>query len=403
MTRRLRLPIVVFLLLAGVAPVVRAGAGRSRRWPATAAGRLAGSRRRSDGSPSASSRRRRRPSGWPRATFRALGQATQLTKGENGVWEITVGPIDPGSYRYNFNVDGVTTIDPRNPFISESNNNVWSLVYVPGSEFTDTRERAARRGRRGHLLLDRAEDLPPHARLHAAGLRDADSDKYPVFYLLHGAGDSDDSWISVGRAGFILDNLIAAKKAKPMIVVMPAGHTRRGPAAPGVEVTRAGPRPGAGRSISAAARRGEPLENALTVLKGHGSGITDDDQRRRALSLDGDPDQALAVLIGVIHHIDERAFTRQFALADRGVSRSCPARRHADRRRPAHPRLLHHRRVDNRRVRPIARVHSVDNVVTVCSLHALMAWWPQSRPAASGSVIRTIRIRHSLSDWLPSR
>src|SRR6185437_11552707 len=49
--------------------------------------------------------------------------------------------------------------------------------------------------------------------------------KFPVFYLLHGAGDSDDSWTSVGRAGFILDNLIAAKKAKPMVVVMPAGHT----------------------------------------------------------------------------------------------------------------------------------------------------------------------------------
>ncbi len=49
--------------------------------------------------------------------------------------------------------------------------------------------------------------------------------RYPVFYLLHGAGDSDDSWASVGRAGFILDNLIAAKKAKPMLLVMPAGHT----------------------------------------------------------------------------------------------------------------------------------------------------------------------------------
>ena len=55
--------------------------------------------------------------------------------------------------------------------------------------------------------------------------------KYPVFYLLHGAGDSDDSWTSVGRAGFILDNLIADKKAKPMVVVMPAGHTLRGQAA----------------------------------------------------------------------------------------------------------------------------------------------------------------------------
>jgi enterochelin esterase-like enzyme len=48
--------------------------------------------------------------------------------------------------------------------------------------------------------------------------------KYPVFYLLHGAGNCDDSWISVGPAGFILDNLIAAQKAKPMIIVMPAGR-----------------------------------------------------------------------------------------------------------------------------------------------------------------------------------
>lgn len=48
--------------------------------------------------------------------------------------------------------------------------------------------------------------------------------KYPVFYLLHGAMDTDDAWTSVGRAGFILDNLLADKKVKPMIVVMTAGH-----------------------------------------------------------------------------------------------------------------------------------------------------------------------------------
>jgi len=51
------------------------------------------------------------------------------------------------------------------------------------------------------------------------------SQKYPIFYLLHGAGDSDESWTSVGRAGFIIDNLIADNKAKPMVIVMPAGHT----------------------------------------------------------------------------------------------------------------------------------------------------------------------------------
>lgn len=55
---------------------------------------------------------------------------------------------------------------------------------------------------------------------------EAESDrKYPVLYLLHGAFDCDDAWSTVGRAGFILDNLIAKKLAEPMVVVMPAGHT----------------------------------------------------------------------------------------------------------------------------------------------------------------------------------
>ena len=54
---------------------------------------------------------------------------------------------------------------------------------------------------------------------------ESNTTRYPVFYLLHGAGDSDEAWTSVGRAGIILDNLIAARKAQPMIVVMPAGHT----------------------------------------------------------------------------------------------------------------------------------------------------------------------------------
>ncbi len=161
-----------------------------------------------------------------------LGQGAPLTKGENGIWEVTIGPVDPGAYRYNFNVNGVTVIDPRSPSVSESNNNVWSLVNVPGSDFMDTKNvphgavasvtyysTALGKFRRLHVYT------PPGYELG--------NGKYPIFYLLHGAGDCDDSWTSVGRAGFILDNLIAAKKARPMVVVMPAGHTRpfgRGPA-----------------------------------------------------------------------------------------------------------------------------------------------------------------------------
>jgi len=66
------------------------------------------------------------------------GPGAEMTKGTNGVWEVTLGPIRPGAFRYNFNVDGLSVIDPRNPATSESNNNVWSLVNVPGADFMDT-------------------------------------------------------------------------------------------------------------------------------------------------------------------------------------------------------------------------------------------------------------------------
>jgi N6-adenosine-specific RNA methylase IME4 len=137
-----------------------------------------------------------------------------LTKGDNGVWEATLGPVDPGAYRYNFNLDGVATIDPRNPSISESNNNVWSMFHIPGADFMDTKDvphgavaavtyysTVLKKFRRMHVYT------PPGY--------ERGQGRFPVFYLLHGAGDCDEAWTSVGRAGFILDNLIAAKKALP--------------------------------------------------------------------------------------------------------------------------------------------------------------------------------------------
>ena len=159
-----------------------------------------------------------------------LGQTAQLTKAANGVWETTVGPVNPGTYRYNFNVDGVSTIDPRSPFTSESNNNTWSLVHVPGSDFADTKN-VPHGGVAAVPYYSTALGEFRRMHIYTPPGYERGNDKFPVFYLLHGAGDSDDSWTSVGRAGFILDNLIAAGKAKPMVVVMPAGHTRRGAAA----------------------------------------------------------------------------------------------------------------------------------------------------------------------------
>ena len=151
-------------------------------------------------------------------------QPRPMKKGEKGVWELTLGPIDPGTYRYLFAVDGVLVSDPRNQAVSESNGNAWSVVHVPGSDFMDTAD--VPHGAVARVYY-RSSTLGRVRRMHVytpPGY-EAGAEKYPVLYLLHGAGDSDDSWTSVGRANFILDNLIAAKKAKPMIVVMPAGHT----------------------------------------------------------------------------------------------------------------------------------------------------------------------------------
>jgi enterochelin esterase-like enzyme len=162
----------------------------------------------------------------------------QLTKNGEGIWEATFGPVPAGAYRYVFTVDGVTVVDSRNPMTSQTNTTVYSLAVVPGSEVFDTRN--VPHGAVASVHYN-STALGGIRRMHVytpPGYEN-NRDRYPVLYLLHGAGDVDESWTSVGRAGFILDNLIAAGKAKPMIVVMPAGHVNGAGAALGGTVPSA--------------------------------------------------------------------------------------------------------------------------------------------------------------------
>src|SRR5207247_7745616 len=156
----------------------------------------------------------------------------QLTKGTDGVWQRTFGPLPAGAYRYVFTVNGVTVVDSRNPMTSQTNTTVYSLAVVPGSDVFDTKN--VPHGAVASIHYN-STALGGIRRMHVYTPPGYESgrDRYPVFYLLHGAGDVDDSWSSVGRAGFILDNLIAATKAKPMLVVMPAGHVNGAGAALG--------------------------------------------------------------------------------------------------------------------------------------------------------------------------
>jgi enterochelin esterase family protein len=162
----------------------------------------------------------------------------QLTKNAEGVWEGTFGPVPAGAYRYVFVVNGVTTVDSRNPMTSQTNTTVYSLAIVPGSDLFDTKNVPHGAVASVHYF---SSALGGVRRMHVytpPGY-ETSRDRYPVLYLLHGAGDVDDSWTSVGRAGFILDNLIAANKAKPMIVAMPAGHVNGAGAALGGQVPAA--------------------------------------------------------------------------------------------------------------------------------------------------------------------
>src|SRR5579863_1911068 len=147
-----------------------------------------------------------------------------LTKGDQGVWETTIGPIEPGIYRYTFTVDGVSTTDPRNPLTSLSLTHSSSMYEVPGADFMEYKA-GVPHGAISAVYYD-SSATGGQRRMHVYTPPGYESgiERLPVLYLLHGGGDSDDSWGTVGRAGAILDNLIAAGKAAPMMIVMPAGH-----------------------------------------------------------------------------------------------------------------------------------------------------------------------------------
>jgi enterochelin esterase family protein len=156
------------------------------------------------------------------------GPAEKLTKGENDIWSVTVGPLIPDLYTYSFTVDGVKTIDPRNPTLKPGVAGSDSMVFVRGEESAFQDNKPVAHGQIRQMWY-RSGTLDSQRRMHVytpPGY-DGSSERYPVLYLLHGAGDEDSGWSTVGRAGFILDNLLAESKAKPMIIVMPNGSMPR--------------------------------------------------------------------------------------------------------------------------------------------------------------------------------
>jgi enterochelin esterase-like enzyme len=154
-----------------------------------------------------------------------LGTNT-MQRDEQGIWSTTTEPLEPDIYSYSFLVDGLRIYDPANSFLKYSLIDTESQFHVPGPltlpwEINDVPHGVVHRHHYRSQICDDERDLlvytPP-------GYNPAGHKTYPVLYLLHGFSDAEDAWIDVGRANVILDNLIARKQAKPMVIVMPLGY-----------------------------------------------------------------------------------------------------------------------------------------------------------------------------------
>ena len=154
-----------------------------------------------------------------------------MTKGEDGVWTATLGPLPPEIWIYNFRIQGVDVADPSNPAVKPVPPGfaMSNFVEVPGDTpaFYDSRPVP-----HGEVRMVLYESKPMGVTrwiwIYTPPNYDKSSAKYPVLYLLHGNGEAQNGWVMNGRANIILDNLIADKKALPMIIVMPQGHALQG-------------------------------------------------------------------------------------------------------------------------------------------------------------------------------
>ena len=149
-----------------------------------------------------------------------------MTKDTNNVWSVTVGPVPAGVWEYSFQVDGVGMIDPGNPAIKPMRQPRTSILHLPADppalvDFQPVPHGAVHLHTYASKALGRPREMAVYTPPDYAQRPEA---RYPVLYLQHGSGDNQATWTVHGKAHWLLDNLIAQGKAKPMVVVMLDGH-----------------------------------------------------------------------------------------------------------------------------------------------------------------------------------
>jgi enterochelin esterase-like enzyme len=231
-----------------------------------------------------------------------------MTKDSDDVWSVTVGPVAPGIYDCQFDVDGLRITDPASPNVFGNRRGSRGYVEVPGPP--------------GHPRHDEWRDVPHGAvtvhwytskvtgarrRVHIytpPGYQQESSERYPVLYLLHGAGDNDSHWTLLGRANVIADNLLADGRAVPMLIVMPDGHV----------ADRSREREGGDRSRWREPFEKDLLESVLPLVEANYRTLSDP-RHRGIVGLSMGGGQSIGVGLG---HFDQFAWVGAFSAAVSG-------------------------------------------------------------------------------------
>jgi enterochelin esterase-like enzyme len=226
-----------------------------------------------------------------------------MVRGDGGAWTVTTPPAVPGFHYYWFLVDGVTANDPGSEtYFGYGRQSSGVEVPEKGVDFYDAKdvphgEVRARwyhsdvtgQFRRAYVYTPPNYDAQPQTR-------------YPVLYLQHGAGEDERGWHTQGRMNFILDNLIAAGKTKPMIVVMERGYATK-PGSPAAPAGRGGPFAGT------AAFEDVVLKDLIPMIDSTYRTVADREHRAMAgLSMGGI--QTLQIALG---HLDKFAYVGSFS------------------------------------------------------------------------------------------
>lgn len=186
-------------------------------------------------------------------------EALPMAQGADGVWALTLERVPAGVWEYSLVVDGLAVLDPVNQAMKPAREMTRSILHVPAQPPAPWDLQAVPHGTlHQHEYASKSLGRLRELRVYTPPGYEKEAGKtYPLFVLQHGSGDNDRTWTEHGKAHWILDNLIAAGKARPMVVVMLDGHANA--PAPMGDTTR--------RAAAMEAFRRELLEDALPLVE----------------------------------------------------------------------------------------------------------------------------------------